>query len=181
MLDEQSGKTETGSFKKAGYRQKYPENLYQLGISKKEGALKYAPDNYGDTGGASRFFYTAKADRSERNIGCEGFEEKQVSIQVPNNSKRTMGAMNVITKNNHPTVKPLKLMEYLCTLTKTPTGGIVLDPFLGSGTTAMAARRTLRNFIGIEISGEYCDIARKRLSGLPIRLDMIRDDKNGNQ
>jgi len=91
----------------------------------------------GDKGGASRFFYVAKASREERNMGCEG--------------------------NNHPTVKPLKLMEYLRELTKTPTGGIVLDPFGGSGTTGMAAKKTKRDYILIEKEPEYCKIAEARI------------------
>ncbi len=62
------------------------------------------------------------------------------------------------------TVKPLKLLEYLCTLTKTPTGGIVLDPFGGSGTTAMACINTKRNYILIEKEKEYCEIAEKRIA-----------------
>ena len=70
---------------------------------------------------------------------------------------------NTVGSNNHPTVKPLKLMEYLCTLTKTPTGGIVLDPFAGSGSTCIAAKRTGRPFIGIEKEQEYCKIAEARL------------------
>ena len=66
-------------------------------------------------------------------------------------------------KNNHPTVKPLKLMEYLCLLTKTPTGGVVLDPFMGSGTTGMACKKTGRDFIGIEKDPEYIKIAEARI------------------
>jgi len=65
--------------------------------------------------------------------------------------------------NHHPTVKPLALMEYLCNLTKTPTGGIVLDPYCGSGTTCKAAQNTGRRFIGIDKNPEYCEIARQRL------------------
>jgi len=60
-------------------------------------------------------------------------------------------------------VKPLKLMEYLCELTKTPTGGIVLDPFGGSGTTAIACINTGRDYILIEKEQEYCAIAEKRI------------------
>ena len=66
-------------------------------------------------------------------------------------------------KNHHPTVKPLALMEYLCTLTKTPTSGIVLDPFAGSGTTCIAAWNTGRDYIGIERDPEYAEIARRRI------------------
>jgi len=60
-------------------------------------------------------------------------------------------------------MKPLALMDYLLRLTATPTGGLVLDPFAGSGTTLFAARALGRISIGIEISEEYCQIAKKRL------------------
>ena len=76
-------------------------------------------------------------------------------------------------KNNHPTVKPLKLMEYLCTLTKTPTGGVVLDPFAGSGTTGLAAQNTGRDFILIEKEKEYVEIAKARLKANKIQQTLI--------
>lgn len=82
-------------------------------------------------------------------------------------SKPAEGRKNALgepRQNNHPTVKPLKLMEYLCTLTKTPTGGIVLDPFCGSGTTLLAAKRTGREYIGIDREEEYIKIAEARLN-----------------
>jgi len=100
---------------------------------------------------STRFFksilYYPKASKSERNKGCEG-----------------------PVKNNHPTVKPLKLMEYLCILTKTPTGGIVLDPFAGSGTTCMAAKKVGRDFIGIEKEPDYVAIAEARIKSIPESL-----------
>jgi len=71
-----------------------------------------------------------------------------------------------LTKNNHPTVKPIKLMEYLCTLTKTPTGGIVLDCFAGSGTTGIACKLTDRPFILIEKEPDYCKIAKARIKAV---------------
>ena len=67
---------------------------------------------------------------------------------------------------NFSTVKPLKLMEYLCVLTKTPTGGIVLDPFVGSGTTCVAAKMLDRHYIGIELNEEYIKIAQNRLDNI---------------
>lgn len=73
--------------------------------------------------------------------------------------------MNLILQNQ----QPLKLMEYLCILTKTPTGGLVLDPFAGSGTTLMACKRTGRPYIGIEQDKEYCKIAEARVKA--IRVD----------
>lgn len=89
-------------------------------------------------GSAARFFYCAKASRSERNAGLDG-------------------------TNHHPTIKPIELMRYLVRLTKTPTGGVVLDPFMGSGTTGMACVKEGRNFIGIELDEEYLEIAKKRI------------------
>ena len=72
--------------------------------------------------------------------------------------------------NIHCCVKPLKLMEYLCLLTKTPTGGIVLDPFVGSGTTCMAAKKIGRDFIGIEKEPDYVAIAEARIKSIPESL-----------
>jgi len=128
-------------------------------------------------GEPSRFFYTAKASKSERNAGCEGLEEKQTVgggggigdyKDDVNSCSGKYGSEKAPATNNHPTVKPLKLMEYLCTLTKTPTGGVVLDPFMGSGSTGVACVNTGRDFIGIEISPEYCKIAEERLKQKPL-------------
>lgn len=115
---------------------------------------------------ASRFFYVAKASRSERNRGCEKMFNKKIEGTTNNEYMGLTSAekRKLIIKNNHPTVKPLKLMEYLCLLTKTPTGGIILDPFAGSGTTCMAAKKIGRNFIGIEKEQEYIDIANARIN-----------------
>ena len=130
-------------------------------------------------GDPKRFFYCAKASKSERNKGCEELEEKEIrggggrandgyddndlEQQRLKKVAAAYGAVKVKRQNSHPTVKPLKLMEYLCTLTKTPTGGIVLDPFMGSGTTGLACKNTGREFIGIELNKEYCEIAEKRI------------------
>ena len=65
--------------------------------------------------------------------------------------------------NRHPTIKPVKLMEYLLTLLSTPDGGVILDPFAGSGTTLVAAQRLGRRCIGVELTGHNCEIARGRL------------------
>ena len=68
-------------------------------------------------------------------------------------------------RNEHPTVKSLKLMEYLVKLV-TPPKGICLDPFLGSGTTAIACKRLKFNFIGIEKEKDYCEIAKRRIASV---------------
>jgi site-specific DNA-methyltransferase (adenine-specific) len=120
----------------------------QSGISKQSGKLYEGKDsktsfgqikssavntNYGDMGGASRFFYCPKTNKSDRSEG-----------------------------NIHPTVKPTDLMAYLIRLV-TPKGGIVLDPFMGSGSTGKAAVREGMDFIGIERENEYFEIAKSRI------------------
>jgi len=99
---------------------------------------------HGDTGSASRFFYCAKASRSERGAG-----------------------------NIHPTVKPLRLMEYLIKLV-TPEGAIVLDPFMGSGTTGIACVKLNRKFIGIERDELFYEIAVERIEN---ELALVKQKK----
>lgn len=131
MLDEQSGERTSGHMK-AGTRRAAQDEPGSVCYGTYGGDATKA-DTYADSGGASRFFYTAKASRSDR--GAD---------------------------NDHPTVKPSDLMKWLCTLTKTPTGGTVLDPFMGSGTTVYAAKEMGRKAIGIEIEERYCEIAAER-------------------
>lgn len=122
---------------------------------------------YGDSGSAARFFYTAKATKAERDEGLEGFEERKAA---PYN-ERPSGQLNAHLhgadprprRNFHPTVKPLALMRYLCRLV-TPPDGIVLDPFMGSGTTLKAARAEGFRSIGIDLEREHCEIAWGRMS-----------------
>jgi site-specific DNA-methyltransferase (adenine-specific) len=117
-------------------------------------------------GEPSRFFYCAKASKSERNAGCEGMEAKETPQKYGLADDGVHSEhKNTPRSNHHPTVKPLKLMEYLCTLTKTPTGGIVLDPFAGSGTTGVACANTGRKYILIEKEQAYIDIILARLEG----------------
>lgn len=130
------------------------------------GAGKFAP-SYGDSGSASRFFYTAKADRAERNAGLEGMPSEPCGMMEDDNYPILTGhgkPRNTTRQNNHPTVKPVDLMAYLCRLV-TPPGGVILDPFTGSGSTGIAALKEGFEFIGIEISLEYAAIAEKRIRG----------------
>jgi len=96
---------------------------------------------YGDSGSAARFFFCARASAAERRA-----------------------------YNEHPSVKPLALMEYLCRLTRTPEGGVVLDPFMGSGSTGIACLRNGRRFIGIETDNGYFETAKRRISEEERRL-----------
>jgi site-specific DNA-methyltransferase (adenine-specific) len=134
-----------------------------------------AADTYGDSGGASRFFYCAKASRAEREAGLE-----DVPLKAHGMSGGAQGALargeseyqqdsiglNRVrqVRNNHPTVKPVALMQYLCRLV-TPPGGLVLDPFCGSGSTGIAALREGFNFFGIEREPEHIETARRRIIG----------------
>ncbi len=120
-------------------------------------------------GDAARFFYCPKASKADRDEGCEGLEfrtagemvdreEGSAGIQNPRaGAGRTGGG-----RNAHPTVKPVALMRYLCRLV-TPPGGVVLDPFTGSGSTGKAAILERFNFIGIEREAEYVEIAKARI------------------
>ena len=115
-----------------------------------------------DNGGsASRFFYCAKASKNDRDEGLDGFEEGPAGCLDGRND----GSLGSITqsKNNHPTVKPNDLMRYLCRLV-TPTGGIILDPFMGSGSTGKAAALEGFDFIGIDLDINYCKISEARIN-----------------
>jgi DNA modification methylase len=126
---------------------------------------------FDDDGSASRFFYCAKASKSERNKGCEELEEKVTKVTNMYEMERTDGTMRELAtkKNNHPTVKPIALMEYLVKLVSRE-GAVVLDPFAGSGSTLIACKNLGRKYIGIEREPEYVKIIEARLNNLPNQL-----------
>ena len=116
-------------------------------------------------GDSSGYFYCPKASKKDRDEGLENFEEAQTTdgnIRSNSETARTFGANSVLRKNVHPTVKPTELMRYLCRLV-TPKGGVVLDPFMGSGSTGKAAIMSGFKFVGIELNEEYFDIACARV------------------
>jgi len=148
---------------KKDYKQgRFPANLIHDGS---EEVVKNFPNSgTGDKGSASRFFYCAKTSKTDRNEGLEGLEEKQYSHdgrdkEIENAYQRNKS----VSKNNHPTVKPTKLMQYLVRLV-TPKGGTVLDPFMGSGSTGKACMLEDFNFIGCEMDADYIKIAEARIS-----------------
>jgi site-specific DNA-methyltransferase (adenine-specific) len=187
ILDEQSGTTK--GINKTPYT--YTDNEYTA-----EGFINNvkpnSPSNYGDVGGASRFFYCPKAQKKDRNEGMpenvETFiqrprredgsviykethpeEWNEVMKSKPRKEKTSLGAseeklqtQTTATKNIHPTVKPTELMKYLVRLV-TPKDGVVLDPFMGSGSTGKAAVLEGMNFVGIEREEEYYQIAQQRI------------------
>jgi DNA modification methylase len=155
LLDEQSGQTKSTRSEMTSN----PGTIY--------GSGKGLPSHTGiyghnDSGGASRFFYVAKASKRDRNEGLEG-----LPIRRPDD--RTETGMGTFAEkgvqpaqNFHPTVKPTSLMEYLVKLV-TPPNGTVLDPFTGSGSTGKAAILQGFDFIGIEMTEEYLPIIEGRL------------------
>lgn len=129
-------------------------------------------ETIGDSGNASRFFksiiYQAKASKSERNKGCEELEDKDRIDYGGFHSEKGLIENNrnpenrLPMKNNHPTVKPIALMEYLIKMVSRK-GATILDPFAGSGTTGVACKNLNRDFILIEKEPEYIEIIKKRL------------------
>ena len=131
---------------------------------------------FGDRGTAARFFqqfpgedgppflYTAKAARSQREAGLLGHLPCAVCGGVDSETHEVNGRTAKCFRNSHPTCKPVALMRWLVRITKTPKGGVVLDPFLGSGTTAVACIEEGRPFIGVDFTPEYCEIARLRVA-----------------
>jgi len=141
---------------------RWPANFIHDGSEEATGLL----------GDAARFFYTAKASKSDRDEGCDGMG---AAPRQDVGALRDGGRESQPLANHHPTVKPTDLMRYLCRLV-TPPGGIVLDPFTGSGSTGKAAILEGFRFIGIEREAEYIEIARARIqreADKPRQLDLF--------
>ena len=139
-----------------------PETAAKLG----DKASYFPVFDYGDE---DRFFYAPKASREEREAGCEhlpgrtaaeitGRQEGSAGL----NGGGQPGRAGVDIKNHHPTVKPVSLMRWLCRLI-TPPGGLVLDPFAGSGTTGIAAVSEGFDFVGVELEPDHHAIAMARI------------------
>lgn len=145
------------------------------GLADIGGNIKEGTDSvrgHDDQGGsAARFFYCAKASKADRNAGLDDAPEQPTAAGQfrPNHAE---GAANgddgnpygrwSPTRNFHPTVKPTALMQWLVRLV-TPPGGTVLDPFMGSGSTGIAAVREGFSFVGCEMGADYAEIARLRI------------------
>jgi len=164
ILDEQSGVLKSGAMNSIAKGGQY--NVY----SKMNERRVVSPPS---VGGASRFFYVAKASQSERNKGLDDFEKQPLAFS--NQAKAELARGNTefaddtkmhnkvqFRANNHPTVKPIKLMQYLARLI-TPPNGVVLDPFMGSGTTGIACKLEGFDFVGMEQDENYHKIAISRI------------------
>jgi hypothetical protein len=158
-LDAQSG-TLTSGFMAAGTARSARSVCY--GAMPDTANLR---DTFADSGGASRFFYCAKASRSERERGLHdapkrpgGSTAKGFTQDLAHGQDR-----NRPVANHHPTVKPVALMRYLVRLVTQPDN-LVLDPFMGSGSTGVACTEEGRRFVGIDLNPDYANIARLRIA-----------------
>ena len=163
--DDNSGmKAEGSEYADADPRGRFPSNIMHDGSD----SIKELFED------KSRYFYCAKTSKAERNQGLNNFPIKQTQgggggigdyEDDVNSASGKFGSEKAPSKNVHPTVKPIKLMKYLCRLI-TPKGGTVLDPFMGSGSTGMAAKEENFDFVGIEKQKEYFNIASARIESV---------------
>jgi len=160
LLDEQSG--DVGNGWRRDYGEHYAQERHQYRGGCFGGGGYTGSSTYADTGGASRFFYCAKASRAERNAGLDGFDRAATDDgrQKPIDNPYLRG--KTPRQNTHPTVKPIELMRWLVRLA-TPPGGLVLDPFAGSGSTGAATIMEGARFLGVEREAEYVPIIRARI------------------
>lgn len=155
-LDEQSGGLKArGNVHSEDHGAGYDASSYAFG------GLEHG--NAGDSGGASRFFYTAKAAKSEREMGLHGRDSRNVNDGRKTDIDNPYQRGDTQRKNTHPTVKPIAIMRWLIRLV-TPKGGTVLDPFCGSGTTGVGCKLEDMDFIGIDLEAEHVDISKKRIA-----------------
>jgi DNA modification methylase len=167
LLDEMTGELVSGANPTRRSSDKFHNTFSPF-----KGRTECAAARGADIGGASRFFYVAKPSREERDYGCGHLPHRSPGEHC-NRAEGSAGLIHpragaghtVGGRNIHPTVKPIALMRYLVRLV-TPIGGIVLDPFTGSGTTGMACRHEQRQFIGIEWEAEYIAIAEARIAAV---------------
>jgi len=162
LLDEQSGVLKSGAVRKQNSPMQ--ENVYEGGYK-----VNSVNEFSASEGGASRFFYCAKASKRDRNEGLEDLEATSAGEMVDRvegsagmDSPRAGAGRTSGAKNFHPTVKPTALMRYLVKLV-TPPGGTILDPFTGSGSTGKAALLEGFDFVGVELTDDYLPIIEDRL------------------
>ena len=170
---------DTGEITKArnGFRKSTNRNTHTISYSHPVDEVR---QDYGDSGDQSRYFDldawaigkgicdTPKPSTKERDMGLKGKKGIPKSKFNLNNGTKDMRFDGVVPKprrNTHPTVKPMKLMAYLIEL-GCPSDGVVLDPFVGSGTTCMAAKRLGRKYIGIDLNEEYVEMAKARVAAI---------------
>jgi hypothetical protein len=155
LLDAMVGRLRSGSSSS-----KTPRG--QNSVFGKAGGTGTLPDRAGDAGGALRFFYCPKASTEERELGLEHRPAVAVGDGRKTAANNAYQRGKKERRNPHTTVKPIALMRWLVRLI-TPVGGLVIDPFVGSGTTAIAAALEDRDFIGCDLDEDYVSVAQDRV------------------
>jgi hypothetical protein len=165
----------------------FPNVKGQVGMTKDTGGFRFIKGDtetvqkfsrgMTDDGSAARFFYSAKASKADRDEGMEGWERRNLSTLQRSDHEGPLDPVSERFRtperaNVHPTVKPTDLMRYLVRLV-TPPGGLVLDPFTGSGSTGKAAALEGMRFIGCELSPEYAAIAEARIKAAAVKTGQI--------
>jgi site-specific DNA-methyltransferase (adenine-specific) len=148
--------------------------------------------SYGDTGSAARFFYCAKASKSEREAGLDNLPDNVLAYSngaqaavAEGSDEYTGGSKSIglnnlkVRKNDHPTVKPLELMRWLLTLVTMPKRNMILDPFMGSGSTGVACVQLGLPFIGIDLDPHFVEIAKARIDHAMRQRGIIPDNPSG--
>jgi DNA modification methylase len=166
MLDEQSGELKSHGGGKASYGGTFGSGAP---VTDKTAMERFR----GDKGGASRFFYCTKVMPKERNAGLAEFEDRMQHRTNSGGIEREKRWAPKITKNDHPTIKPIPLLRYLCRLV-CPPGGTILDMFMGSGSTGCAAALEGLDFVGIEKEKDYFKIAEARIQHFKEQYDADR-------
>lgn len=184
LLDMQSGKSKsTGG--RIGTKDTGKTDVFDSDNSGLLGEYEKGDPGFGDEGGASRFFYSAKAHKSERNAGLQGLEDRPCrqgnyeNRDMDNPNNHLGGLQGGKAKNDIATLKPINLVRYLTRLV-TPPNGTVLDPFFGSGTTGCACEVEGFAYIGIEKRERFAKIiAPKRIEywSDPRHWDELKEHK----
>lgn len=156
MLDAQSGELQSASSRS---RPAYDATSYHA----PHGAGLHDCAYAGEAGGASRFFFTSKASRSERERGLEHRQQRVVHDGRKTSIDNPYLRAETKRGNTHPTVKPVSLMRWLVRLVGGKRGSLVLDPFCGSGSTGVACELEGFSFAGIDLDPDHCAIARARI------------------
>jgi site-specific DNA-methyltransferase (adenine-specific) len=176
LLDEQSGNLKSGKLNTESTK----TSIFGNATTQRSGTYEAT------VGGASRFFYVAKASKRDRNEGLEDLDERQSVgggggvgdyLDDVNSASGKFGSEKAPAKNFHPTVKPSQLMRYLVKLI-TPPGGVVLDPFTGSGSTGKAAILEGFRFIGCELTEHYIPIIQGRLDHAEEQVRLAEEKKD---
>ena len=166
MLDAEAGLRRTPTPLSASDEKQGPETVYGDGLSRYQTAAAEVMQSIrvsveADATGPSRFFYTSKASRTEREVGLSGNGQRRSDGRDTESDHPRL--RTTTRRNHHPSVKPIDLMRWLCRLV-VPAGGRILDPFAGSGSTLIAAHQEGMTVVGLERDPEYVDIARGRIA-----------------